>query len=730
MLPTPRLLKHHQYFLPESSTELEHSGRTHLRDFQEYHQRLAALHHAYLHGWGIVSGLDVGVSPTDSHALTIQPGIALDRAGQLIVLSAHAESRAFVGAAQAEIAPPFVIDVRDLNANRTYNLTIQSATELNNADQIEFLPWFQFNLADEPPAAIAEGTALILALIRLDAEGKIAALHSEDPAFVHRRHMMGGQGVETISIQRSIVQDGVIQTHAVAQIGAGKTTELRVTVSNPTADIVFAHADGGHFGRLDVQADAVQFAGGVGIGTAAPATGLHVIGDLRAAGGLQVGGPITLADGAEASVLRVTGNLALEGNLSVTGTVAGRNIAGDGARLDAHIGRQDNPHGVTATQVGALASTGGHLSGALIIAGTLSVGTTGADEQLEVAGRVKSGALTVGPWPANPNAYVFFGANTLNQAEAGNYALLQDVAGAGRGRTYLNSPVDIRFRIGNVDKMTLDNGGNLAMTGNLSFGAQVRQMLNLWRAEYGIGVQGWTQYFRTHGNFAWYRDGVHADGELNSGGGVLQMVIRRNDRVGIGTADPGGSLHISTPHNWQTPQLKVTQQTNTDWARIVLESAGNEFHLAVGGPRSSTPNVFHVWSVSARRNILTVSHRNHVGIMHENPDHPLHMGGGAFCEGGRTWKNASSITYKTNVSPLPLTVALDTLAGLTPVTFRYKEEAAQTTHVGFIAEDVPDLVASIDRKGLSALEIVGVLTRVVQHQQAEISALKTKLLDS
>lgn len=79
---------------------------------------------------------------------------------------------------------------------------------------------------------------------------------------------------------------------------------------------------------------------------------------------------------------------------------------------------------------------------------------------------------------------------------------------------------------------------------------------------------------------------------------------------------------------------------------------------------------------------------------------------------------------------MPLTVALDTLAGLTPVTFRYKEEAAQTTHVGFIAEDVPDLVASIDRKGLSALEIVGVLTRVVQHQQAEISALKTKLLDS
>ena len=38
-------------------------------------------------------------------------------------------------------------------------------------------------------------------------------------------------------------------------------------------------------------------------------------------------------------------------------------------------------------------------------------------------------------------------------------------------------------------------------------------------------------------------------------------------------------------------------------------------------------------------------------------------------------------------------------------------------HVGFIAEDVPELVTTKDRKGLSPVDIVAVLTKVVQEQQ-------------
>jgi hypothetical protein len=50
-------------------------------------------------------------------------------------------------------------------------------------------------------------------------------------------------------------------------------------------------------------------------------------------------------------------------------------------------------------------------------------------------------------------------------------------------------------------------------------------------------------------------------------------------------------------------------------------------------------------------------------------------------------------------------------------------------HVGFIAEDVPDLVASKDRKGLSSMDIVALLTKVVQEQQKAIKALSEKLAE-
>jgi acetolactate synthase small subunit len=55
----------------------------------------------------------------------------------------------------------------------------------------------------------------------------------------------------------------------------------------------------------------------------------------------------------------------------------------------------------------------------------------------------------------------------------------------------------------------------------------------------------------------------------------------------------------------------------------------------------------------------------------------------------------------------------------------------QGCSVGFIAEDVPDLVATTDRKGLSAMDIVAVLTKAVKEQQKTIEALteKVKMLE-
>lgn len=93
--------------------------------------------------------------------------------------------------------------------------------------------------------------------------------------------------------------------------------------------------------------------------------------------------------------------------------------------------------------------------------GRVGIGTTAPAEALEVSGRARVGTSTMGPWPVN-SQYAFFGVNALDQAVGGNYALLQG-SSDGPGRTYLNSPVDIRFRIGNADQMIVANGGNVGI---------------------------------------------------------------------------------------------------------------------------------------------------------------------------------------------------------------------------------------------------------------------------
>jgi hypothetical protein len=86
---------------------------------------------------------------------------------------------------------------------------------------------------------------------------------------------------------------------------------------------------------------------------------------------------------------------------------------------------------------------------------------------------------------------------------------------------------------------------------------------------------------------------------------------------------------------------------------------------------------------------------------------------------------SSSRDYKDNIQTLSADEALDALKKLTPVTYNYRNDEA--SHVGFIAEDVPDLLASKDRKTLSPMDIVAVLTKALQEQSKIIDALSAKI---
>ena len=98
----------------------------------------------------------------------------------------------------------------------------------------------------------------------------------------------------------------------------------------------------------------------------------------------------------------------------------------------------------------------------------------------------------------------------------------------------------------------------------------------------------------------------------------------------------------------------------------------------------------------------------------------LYLGSGASCVNG-VWTNKSSRTSKENIKELSSEDALLTFHKLQPVTYNYKTDKTES-YVGFIAEDVPEMVAVNSRDGLSAMDMVAVLTKVVQEQDKKMSA--------
>lgn len=88
---------------------------------------------------------------------------------------------------------------------------------------------------------------------------------------------------------------------------------------------------------------------------------------------------------------------------------------------------------------------------------------------------------------------------------------------------------------------------------------------------------------------------------------------------------------------------------------------------------------------------------------------------------------SSSREIKENIAELSSREAIETLQDLHPVKFSYKADSEKNLHNGFIAEDVPNTVATLDRKTVSSMDIVAVLTKVVKEQHKTIATLVDKV---
>lgn len=197
-------------------------------------------------------------------------------------------------------------------------------------------------------------------------------------------------------------------------------------------------------------------------------------------------------------------------------------------------------------------------------------------------------------------------------------------------------------------------------------------------------------------------------------------LVLASDGVGIGTDNPQQKLHVAGGY------IRVNGLGN-EQAYIGGDGAGGD--VQVGSFNAAVTN-FAIWNeaTGTRMNLFAkdIFALGNVGIGTTSPNHPLEMASGAHVTAGGVWTDASSRELKMNIRDLTGAEAARALAELAPKRYNYKAEKSEE-YLGFIAEDVPELVATGNRKSLSPMDIVAVLTKVLQGQQKKIAELEARL---
>ena len=205
-----------------------------------------------------------------------------------------------------------------------------------------------------------------------------------------------------------------------------------------------------------------------------------------------------------------------------------------------------------------------------------------------------------------------------------------------------------------------------------------------------------------------------------------------SNKLYIANSDTSSPLiHGQFDNKIVTVNGKLGINTKTPGWLIEVDSTGSNAAIAVKRTDGAT-NLINATQYYAQFG-ATTNHPvrilvNYAWKMSINTNGSLSMANGATCTSGGVWTNASSRYLKENIERLSSDEALDALNDLNPVKYNYKVDKTDH-HVGFIAEDVPELVATSDRKGMSPMDVVAVLTKVVQEQQKIISALQERIAD-
>lgn len=276
--------------------------------------------------------------------------------------------------------------------------------------------------------------------------------------------------------------------------------------------------------------------------------------------------------------------------------------------------------------------------------------------------------------------------------------------GIGIGTDAPKAPLHVKNYMA-VGPFAATNGeGGIEVTGKLAEFSFVRRNLTSWPA---MPVAG--------DRFVWYNaEGTEGTARLWTEVKGDLVTVTANGNVGIGTTAPSAKLQIE---DGSAPDSKIKFGSSGGGGAHHLSSK-RDIVFNSDKPVGSERGCFYFRKTSFEN---LASYQNLV-IITEPGD--LKATGDVYARGV---KLQSSRELKENIAELTGADAVETLQNLNPVKFNYKADSEKNQYIGFIAEEVPELVATSDRKTLNPMDIIAVLTQVVKEQQKTMTALAEKV---
>lgn len=259
-------LKINVYYDPPS--EYPHSSRNHAEDFQDYVLPLGRMHNATLHDRGIAGGLEAAAAAGASE-IVIQPGVAIDGAGQFIVLSPDGHGN--IGADPPhgnnnEVQVPVHLPLAAATGTTVY-VTVQFAQILRSLEgsggRQEQVPWIRLQPTTGAGAYVDDGTSVILAIAAVDGAGKLTSLKEADAALPFARRSVGLTAGE-LRVRRSAGAANQLQETPSGKLKAGPGGGLQLTVPNAGDSVTLMQESGANLASVEMRANKVSYVDGSG----------------------------------------------------------------------------------------------------------------------------------------------------------------------------------------------------------------------------------------------------------------------------------------------------------------------------------------------------------------------------------------------------------------------------------------------------------------------------------